>query len=232
MVSIDRRTALQLGFGGSIAAYALSQMPMLASAAAIPEVNATPEFIWLSSKLIHVKEEMIAPTVPQDGRRLCDLYYSLLKDAATTTAFQKFEEKLKDVKDKPFDQNLLGKSGEVGIVGDSQKPGKPAEPATTEIAWASRMTMMMWLFGAWYGGEEIRRLKRKDPQDNQAIGPTESYFSKDIYKKDFVISSRAYANGWIWRMAQAHPMGVSQFAFGSWAEVPPELVDYGFDLTT
>lgn len=44
------------------------------------------------------------------------------------------------------------------------------------------------------------------------------------------VSSNAYIRGLVWRAAQAHPMGYSEFSFGYWNEEPPSLADFGVDL--
>lgn len=36
------------------------------------------------------------------------------------------------------------------------------------------------------------------------------------------INADAYTQSWIWRIAQAHPMGYSNFRFGHWSEDPAE----------
>ncbi|MGC5703899.1 sorbitol dehydrogenase [Pseudomonas sp. NFXW11] len=75
-------------------------------------------------------------------------------------------------------------------------------PATTQAAMACRSIMKMWLLGVWY-----------QPYD---AGP---------YKKEqqSVVSDLAYQQSWAWKVAQAHPMGYSQFHFGYWSETPPSL---------
>jgi hypothetical protein len=41
-----------------------------------------------------------------------------------------------------------------------------------------------------------------------------------------VVSSAAYTQGWVWRVAQAHPMGYSELRFGYWGEQPQNLSDF------
>lgn len=65
----------------------------------------------------------------------------------------------------------------------------------------------MWYLGSWY---PVERPQQADSH----------YFSGQV------ISSQAYKQGWVWKMAQAHPMGYSQYAFGYWTRVPPSLDDY------
>jgi hypothetical protein len=69
----------------------------------------------------------------------------------------------------------------------------------------ARSIVLMWYLGAWYKPADLR---------------------KAVTSPDFVphmiISAKAYSRGWIWRIAQAHPMGFSEMQFGYWAE-PPKL---------
>lgn len=53
-------------------------------------------------------------------------------------------------------------------------------------------------------------------------------FDTDVYNggDSFVISNQAYKEGWIWRIAQAHPMGYSMEAFGYWQDPPVALSNY------
>lgn len=178
---------------------------------AVQTLTSAPDsFVWFSSQLVHVKKEFIKPAVPQDGIHLCDLYFNVLKEMSDSGEFTKFETWLKTK--LPTAETKL--PGELLV--------HEGSPTASFEAWAARMTMMMWLFGMWMGHTENKWLK----------GKTTKFFAADASGKalqDYVISSRAYENGWIWKIAQAHPMGISQFAFGSWTEKPPELSEYGFD---
>ena len=44
------------------------------------------------------------------------------------------------------------------------------------------------------------------------------------------VSANAYIRGLVWRAAQAHPMGYSEFSFGYWSDPPPTLADFGVDV--
>lgn len=58
----------------------------------------------------------------------------------------------------------------------------------------ARSIMLAWLTGSW-----------RDPNN----------------PSDFnVISANAYTQGWVWRVAQAHPMGYSTLQFGYWQDPP------------
>ena len=73
---------------------------------------------------------------------------------------------------------------------------------TSQTALGSRSIMKLWLLGMWY---------QPFDQGDQHTGD------------QHVVSDQAYKESWAWRIAQAHPMGYSQFHFGYWAEQPPSL---------
>ena len=77
----------------------------------------------------------------------------------------------------------------------------------------SRLGMKLWLFGMWTGANEKDSL-------------VDLTFQGNSVKDTFVFSSLAYRRGWIWRIAQAHPMGYSHFDPNSWGAAAPSLTDY------
>jgi hypothetical protein len=101
------------------------------------------------------------------------------------------------------------------IARDSQKPpaADPAKAiidkvnATPDTKYLGRSIVLMWYLGAWYEPNHLRDLERPNPPQ----------------PKFKVISSKAYTQGWVWRVAQAHPMGFSEMQFGYWAR-PPSLL--------
>jgi len=79
----------------------------------------------------------------------------------------------------------------------------------TNICYMARSVMLMWYLGSWYTPEDLQKTgTNKAPPDS------------------VVISSAAYTQGWAWNVAQAHPMGYSNFQFGYWANNPPALSDF------
>lgn len=96
------------------------------------------------------------------------------------------------------------------LLADSQTPDQIAEavlmhgmqPAKTQTAQAARSIMKLWLLGVWYQPYDVG-CSRKGQQ--------------------WVVSDLAYQESWAWKIAQAHPMGYSQFHFGYWSETPPGL---------
>ncbi|WP_414154973.1 sorbitol dehydrogenase [Pseudomonas sp. BNK-43-a] len=75
------------------------------------------------------------------------------------------------------------------------------------IAQGARSIMKLWLLGSWYQPYDL-----KDAQKTKG----------DIH----VVSDQAYKESWAWKIAQAHPMGYSQYHFGYWAEQPPTLEQF------
>ena len=79
------------------------------------------------------------------------------------------------------------------------------QPATTQTALAARAIMKLWLLGVWY-----------QPY-------TQGEFPAN---EQTVVSAEAYTQSWAWSIAQAHPMGYSEFFFGYWNSPPPSLEDF------
>jgi hypothetical protein len=77
---------------------------------------------------------------------------------------------------------------------------------TEGIAELSRSIVMAWYFGVWY----------EWPQNKKAGRP-----------RFTVVSADAYTQGWVWRIAQAHPPGYSNLRFGYWAFEPSNAFDLG-----
>ncbi len=69
-----------------------------------------------------------------------------------------------------------------------------------KIAQGARSIMKLWLLGSWY---------QPDNKDNVQV-----------------VSDQAYKESWVWKIAQSHPMGYSQYHFGYWAEQPPTLEQF------
>lgn len=80
-----------------------------------------------------------------------------------------------------------------------------------DIAYTARAVMLMWYLGAWYAPAALRAY-----HDNPKVSPP-----------FVVISSNAYTQSWVWRVAQTHPMGYSEWRFGYWHTQPAaSLADF------
>jgi hypothetical protein len=80
------------------------------------------------------------------------------------------------------------------------------------MRYLGRAIMLMWFFGAWYNPADLQKAAGTSPP------PSSVGFQ--------VISAKAYTQGWIWSVAQAHPMGYSNLRFGYWNSQPPSLTDF------
>lgn len=77
--------------------------------------------------------------------------------------------------------------------------------ANERAARLARSIMLSWYLGAWYQPESLK----------------EAPFIPFV-----VPSSDAYTQSWVWRVAQAHPMGYSEFVYGYWSGDPIPLDKY------
>jgi hypothetical protein len=80
----------------------------------------------------------------------------------------------------------------------------------------ARSIVLMWYLGSWYTPADLKRLV--DSKSSQ-VPP---------FVPHTVISPKAYTQGWVWRIAQAHPMGYSDMQFGYWTREPAPLEDFIF----
>ncbi len=81
------------------------------------------------------------------------------------------------------------------------------------ICYLARSVMLMWYLGSWYDPVELQKYNSPTPP-KAPLGPVA------------IISSEAYTQGWVWSVAQAHPMGYSNSTFGYWSQQPPSLQDF------
>jgi Membrane bound FAD containing D-sorbitol dehydrogenase len=77
----------------------------------------------------------------------------------------------------------------------------------------ARSIVLMWYLGAWYDPGDLKMLAEPPPSPPEV--------------SHRVISAKAYTQGWVWRVAQTHPMGSSDMQFGYWQRKPnPERPDF------
>ncbi len=73
----------------------------------------------------------------------------------------------------------------------------------------ARTLMLLWYLGSWYPPSDPEQYDKNEPQFQATVA-----------------SAAAYVQGWVWRVAQAHPMGFSPYVFGYWGKAPPALSDF------
>jgi Membrane bound FAD containing D-sorbitol dehydrogenase len=91
--------------------------------------------------------------------------------------------------------------------------------ASDDTKFLARSIVLMWYLGSWYSPDDLKRLV----DEKSARVP--------LFVPHTVISPKAYTQGWVWRVAQAHPMGYSDMQFGYWARDPAPLEDFLFRTT-
>jgi hypothetical protein len=89
--------------------------------------------------------------------------------------------------------------------------------ASDETKYLARSIVLLWYLGSWY--------KPEDLQKNSSPGTRALTFSK-------VLSAKAYTQGLVWQIAQAHPMGYSNLQFGYWSREPVDPNDKNPPLIT
>src|SRR5262245_59000244 len=83
----------------------------------------------------------------------------------------------------------------------------------TDVRYLARNIIIAWYMGSW--------CRKKDLMDYDAPPPDRLPRNQISHT---VISPAAYTQGWVWRVAGAHPMGYSDLRFGYWGQDP------GFDI--
>jgi len=81
--------------------------------------------------------------------------------------------------------------------------------ADPQIKYLGRSIILAWYLGVWYEPTVLAQVPAPFP-----VNPLK------------VVSPVAYTQGWVWRVAQAHPMGYSEQRFGYWSDEPLSLGDF------
>ncbi len=191
---LTRRSVIRGAVGSLLLA---GDLPLWARAGQPPGEPAPPDYVRLSGALLGVDAARLEPEARAGDIPLADTFHGLCHEAAPTATAA-----------------LLAAWREAAPRGEATAAGRllaeDGRPREDGVGAMARLTMLMWLYGAWYGETETARM----PASAAVIGPG--------HRTDLVVSVRAYRNGWIWRFAQARPMGVAG-APGAWAEAPPGL---------
>jgi len=76
-----------------------------------------------------------------------------------------------------------------------------------DIKFLARSIVLLWYLGSWYKPEDLAKPPTDVPIPSQ------------------VVSAKAYTQGFVWQIAQAHPMGFSNLQFGYWSREPVDPND-------
>jgi hypothetical protein len=82
--------------------------------------------------------------------------------------------------------------------------------ATDDTKFLARSIVLLWYLGSWYKPEDLKK--------NSTPGTQARIDSQ-------VVSAKAYTQGLVWQIAQAHPMGYSNLQFGYWSREPDDPND-------
>jgi len=82
--------------------------------------------------------------------------------------------------------------------------------ASDDTKFLGRSIVLLWYPGSWYKPED---LKNNSKPGARAFIPSQ------------VVSAKAYTQGLVWQIAQAHPMGYSNLQFGYWSREPVDPND-------
>jgi hypothetical protein len=82
--------------------------------------------------------------------------------------------------------------------------------ASDDSKFLARSIVLLWYLGSWYKPEDLKK--------NSTPGARALVLSQ-------VVSPKAYTQGLVWQIAQAHPMGYSNLQFGYWSRDPKDPND-------
>ncbi|SHG21648.1 hypothetical protein SAMN05443248_0733 [Bradyrhizobium erythrophlei] len=83
--------------------------------------------------------------------------------------------------------------------------------ANDDTKYMARSIVLLWYLGSWYKPQDLKKFSAPG-------APLEPIPSQ-------VVSAKAYTQGLVWQIAQAHPMGYSNLQFGYWSREPVDPND-------
>ena len=196
-MDLTRRSVIKGAAGSLLLAGGL---PPRAEAAQRAARGAPGGYVRLSSALLGVEPAALEPAPRPGEAPLADEFHALCREAAPAALADLLAE---------FSEAASGGGAPAAIARRLlETAGSPRPDGVGALA---RLTMLMWLYGVWYGATETARV----PGSAAVLAPA--------HRTDVVVSVHAYRGAWIWRFAQAGPAGVAAAAPGDWAEPPPGL---------
>jgi len=204
---ITRRTVLA-GAVTTAAATTLGVDTPASAQTADPNSKADMDaFVTLSAALTGIAAGRLAPAT--DSIEMKQDYFRWV-NAKQPAAFASLLQVTKSAAIKIPDVNTDPNSGGLVKQDDVDRLAKQIE-ARDDTKFLARSIVLMWYLGSWYEPDSLKALTQPDPP--RFISHT-------------VISPKAYTQGWLWRIAQAHPMGYSDLQFGYWNRPPQPLDDF------
>ena len=200
-MALTRRSVIK-GAGAAGSLLVAGRFPVWAGAEQPGVPPAPHDYLRLSSALLGVEAAALEPAPRPGAAPLADTFHALCDEAAPDALAALLAE---------FGQAAPGGAAAPAVAQHLlETEGNPRPDAVGALA---RLTMLMWLYGVWYGGMETVRM------------PGSAAFLNPAHRTDMVVSVHAYRNAWIWRFAQTSPAGVAG-APGAWSEPPPDLAAF------
>jgi hypothetical protein len=192
---ISRRAVL----AGTVATTAVATVAPFANLACAAQID--PDmiaFLLLSAALTGVHVETLAPEFVGDNK-------DILNSAPGVDPI--------NIKNEYFTQAKASDAATFGKLLQIAKdhPGSAPEiiaavNASDDTKFLGRSVALLWYLGSWYTPKDL--MMNATPPGRRA--PIASQ----------VVSPKAYTQGLVWKIAQAHPMGYSNLQFGYWSRDP------------
>jgi hypothetical protein len=166
-------------------------------------------FVKMSAALTGVAVKMLAPDTDSVGLR--QAYFDFLvkskeRAAGLATLLQVAKGVNLPIPTDPASGGIIQQGDVDNLVHAIAAKGDDAR-------YFARSVTLMWYLGAWYEPKVLQALATAPDPSKVFVGHT-------------VVSAKAYTQGWLWRVAQAHPMGYSDMQFGYWTRPPEPLTDF------
>lgn len=200
-VTVTRRSVIK-GAGAAGSLLFAGAIPVWAKAEQSEVPSAPRDYLPLSSALLGVEPTALEPAPRLGVASLADTFHTLCNEAAPGALedlLAEFRQSAAEGATRPAVAQRLLETG--------------SSPRPDGVGALARLTMLMWLYGVWYGGMETARMSGSA----SILSPA--------HQTDMVVSVNAYRNAWIWRFAQTTPAGVAG-APGNWSEPPPGFEEF------
>lgn len=200
MAIINRRTVLT---GAAATAATVigpgCEAPTAPAAEVLPSVEPVAKFVKISAGLTGIASAKLG--LGADPTNVKTEYFRRATQTADLARRWAVIERI-------FDQQAEGKfTNNLAGINEEMLGAAVANHESPDIRFYARSIILLWYLGAWYGPDLLRR-------DTEA--PAQPKFPPEFQ----VISPTAYREAWVWRVAQTHPMGYSEWLFGYWAKQP------------
>jgi hypothetical protein len=207
VAALTRRTVLASAAASAAAVTIGIETTAIAQSADPNSPQDMAAFVKLSAALTGIAAAKLAPdTDPIEIKR--EYFEWINNDAKRRVAFATL---LQIAKAAPF--QIPTGQGVDSIVkqADVDKLVQAIESRGDDTKYLARSIVLMWYLGSWYEPNDLRNLTSPNPSG---------------FISHTVISPKAYTQGWLWRVAQAHPMGYSELQFGYWTRAPDPIEDF------